>query len=206
MIRIVLALQVLLMTSSSAFAAQTTNDSVRVSITGAEFNRDTTIPSLGVAYRDPSGVIWGEIAVSDPATPVLGEVYRDASGKWSIKPGDPAIEMNQAKAKGYCAHGTRLPRVEEFNRLSKYLGLNSAKGYSPYMADGKTEILPGLSTHMFWSSTEISGKCLVDPDMVNHFWGHAYGNCGVYFIGYNADLIPDIPVYVNAVMCVAGAN
>ncbi|MBK9322105.1 MAG: hypothetical protein IPM97_03960 [Bdellovibrionaceae bacterium] len=33
-----------------------------------------------------------------------------------------------------------------FVRFSNYLGMGTAQGYSPYLVDGKTDFLPGLTT------------------------------------------------------------
>jgi hypothetical protein len=50
--------------------------------------------------------------------------------------------------------GGRLPTVTEFRQLSAYLGYGTKRGYSPYVDDGKTEILKGISDHIFWSSSK----------------------------------------------------
>lgn len=108
----------------------------RVSITGAVFTGDTSVPALGEAYRDPdpSGLIWGSIAM--------------AQGKVN--------KMNQSLAERYCKEGgARLPTKEELEQLAKYLGKGTVQGYSPYLADGKTEFLPGLSSYSIWSSSSI---------------------------------------------------
>jgi len=191
--RLVLALYVVIIASPAAFAKQpicnTAHEcldvisqaqarlqelsrgggSQRVSSTGAVFTRDTTIPALGEAYKDPSGLIWGSIVT--------------AQGRVN--------DMNQYDAEKYCkARGTRLPTREEFEQLAKYLGKGTANGYSPYLADGKTDILPGLSGHyQFWSSSFGSA----DPGYAFFFDGH-YGYTHVinsYF-------------YDRSVRCVAG--
>lgn len=119
------------MIASFVFAS----DDQRVSSTGAVFNRDISIPALGEAYRDPSGLIWGSIVM--------------AQGKVNA--------MTQYSADKYCKDvGARLPTKEEFEQLAKYLGNGTAQGYSPYLADGKTDFLPGLtsySNYTFWSSS-----------------------------------------------------
>ncbi len=99
----------------------------RVSKAGAEFNRDVSQPALGEAYRDPSGLIWGNII----------------------------NRMNQYDADKYCkAVGARLPTKSEFEQLAKYLGYRTSGGYNPYLADGRSDVLPGLSQYVFWSSSE----------------------------------------------------
>ena len=101
----------------------------RVSKTGAVFTRDVSIPALGEAYRDPFGLIWGEV----------GSTFR----------------RDQHSAESDCiSKHLRLPTQQEYSRLSDYLGYGSRSGYSPYLADGKTDFLPGLSTLSFWTSTD----------------------------------------------------
>ena len=58
----------------------------------------------------------------------------------------------------------------KFEQLAKYLGKGSAQGYSPLLADGKTDILPGLSRYWFWTSS-------VTP----HDFGYSYPS----FISFN---------------------
>jgi hypothetical protein len=141
----------------------------RVSSTGAVFTRDTSVPALGEAYRDPSGLIWGSIVMAQ------GKV------NW----------MNQYDADKYCKDGgARLPTKEEFEQLAKYLGIGTARGYSPYLADGKTDFLPGLSGYAFWSSSVL-------PSYSNHAYGYDGSNGGVYYdYRYNS--------FSGAVLCVAG--
>ncbi len=103
----------------------------RVSNTGAVFTRDTSNPDLGEAYSDPSGIIWGSIVTVSPNN-----------------------TLNHYDALKYCrARRARLPTKEEFEQLAKYLGEGTAQRYSPFLADGKTDLLPGLSNHSFWSSS-----------------------------------------------------
>ena len=109
------------------------NGSQRVSVTGAVFTRDTSNLALGEAYRDPSGLIWGNVV-----TTPQGKIER----------------MTQYDAEKYCQSiGARLPTVEEFEQLAKYLGKGTAEGYDPYLTDGKTEILPEIADYAFWSAS-----------------------------------------------------
>ncbi len=106
----------------------------RVSNTGSIFFQDISVPALGEAYRDPSGLIWGSIVM------VQGKVNT----------------MNQFDADKFCKDGgTRLPAKEELEQLADYLGRGTVQEYSPYLADGKTDFLPGLSNHWFWSSSVL---------------------------------------------------
>jgi len=74
--------------------------------------------------------------------------------------------------------------------LAKYLGNGTAQGYSPFLADGKTDLLPGLSNHWSWSSSVV-------PDDSDYAF---------VFYGYDGDVYyGDRDVYYNsAVRCVAG--
>ena len=104
----------------------------RISNTGAVFNLDTSIPALGEAYRDPSGVIWGSAAIRE------GQIQT----------------MNFWDADKFCKEsGTRLPTIWEYDQLARYLGYETSQGYSPYLADGQTDFLSALSHYWFWSSS-----------------------------------------------------
>ncbi len=108
-----------------------------VAYTRDVFIRDTSNPKLGKAYQDPSGVIWGSVL---------------------------SKSMNQYDANNACKKiGARLPTVDEFRRLRVYLGGGSRGHYKPFTADG-SEVIPGLSHQMFWTSSkefnllELDGK------------------------------------------------
>jgi formylglycine-generating enzyme required for sulfatase activity len=101
----------------------------RVSSTGAVFTRDTSVPSLGEAYRDPAGLIWGSI----------------------VRLNGQVKTMSQYEADKYCKSlGARLPTKEEFERLARYL---TAQKYSPYLVGADGDVLPGLTGYPFWSSS-----------------------------------------------------
>ncbi len=121
----------------SVHAKQINVGDQRMSNIGAIFTRDTSNPALGEAYKDPSGLIWGSIVKSED---------------WNAIKGRSAI--NQYDVDTYCkANGARLPTEKEFELLAAYLGKYSEQGYSPFLADGKTDLLPGLSSYWFWSSS-----------------------------------------------------
>ncbi len=132
------------------------NENQRVSVTGAIFTRDTSNPKLGEAYRDPSGLIWGSV----------------------VKTSQGATKhMNEYDAKRYCESiGARLPTKVEFEQLARYLGQGTAEGYDPYLADGKTEILPGLADRWFWSASVVSYN--------RSFAWYFYGGFS-HYVGYN---------------------
>lgn len=130
---------------TSAFAG---DGDQHISNTGAVFVRDDSHPAFGEAYRDPSGLIWGSLVV--------------LSGNVQL--------ISGAVANQYCTDlGGRLPKLEEFEQLDKYLGYGTPQGYSPLTADGSIEVLPGISEHWFWSST------LYDWDAAYVFMGDSGG-------------------------------
>lgn len=109
----------------------------RTSRTGAVFMRDASNSALGEAYKDQLGLIWGSPVMAQ------GEVSR----------------MSQYDADKYCKDiGARLPTKEDFEQLANFLGEGTANGYGPYLADNKTDLLPGLSGNNFWSSSIEANK------------------------------------------------
>jgi hypothetical protein len=115
----------------------------RVIIGGTTFKRDHRYPALGEAYRDPSGLIWGDTVFTD------GE----------MKP------VTQAEAQRICWDmGARLPSEADFRRFNNYLEKNRHGGNIPYLEDGETDVIPHLNleknkrtsrvySHLFWTST-----------------------------------------------------
>ena len=66
------------------------------------FTRDRSIPALGKAWKDPSGMIWGDIVRT-----ALGTVN----------------EMDYSSAVEYCKRiNAKLPSKEDFVRLREYMG------------------------------------------------------------------------------------
>ncbi len=105
-------------------------------VIGAVFTRDERYPQLGAAFRDPSGLIWGE-------------TRRDVDGKVSL-----TIEV---EAEAYCASiNARLPTRSELEGLALNLGFASVFGYSVFTRDGKKEVLPALGKNYFWSDSTAS--------------------------------------------------
>ena len=92
------------------------------------FTRDTSFPALGEAWKDPSGMIWGDIVkVEDIFT------------------------MNHFQADLLCKKvGAELPSREDFVRLREYMGAvprsGSENGY-------KAQVLPHLLKYRFWTSS-----------------------------------------------------
>lgn len=100
----------------------------RISRSGARFIKDSSIPALGEAHQDPTGLIWGSIIVAN----------------------DIPCYMDYKQAIKFChSLGVRLPSRGEYVILSAYLRGND--GYSPYLQDGITDFLQ-FRTLEFWSS------------------------------------------------------
>lgn len=105
----------------------------RTTTTGAVYTRDESMPALGEAWRDESGMIWGDIV-------------KDRDGN--------VLPMNQYEAEEYCEKiGAELPTRDDFVRLRKSMGATSndsameSDGYSP-------QVLPHLGLDWwYWSSS-----------------------------------------------------
>ncbi len=96
------------------------------------FTRDTSVPALGEAWRDESGVIWGDLVVH----------------RTSVVPERSIRVTLHSVAAAYCDRiGAQLPSRTDFERLSEYLGATAAsdrEGYTP-------QILPNLDRY-YWAS------------------------------------------------------
>jgi len=115
------------------------------------WTRDTSKPKLGEAWRDPSGMIWGDIAKKEDGSPHF---------------------MTHKNATAYCAGlkdaqgksiGAVLPIWEDFIRLREYMGAKSGsdEGYAPQVLPNLTYTENGQTrSRYFWSSS-------VDPDYSN---------------------------------------
>jgi hypothetical protein len=148
--------------------------------TGAEFTRDRSHPKLGEAWRDSTGMIWGDL-VKDT----------DGDAKW----------MTHSDAEAYCKSiGAQLPASRDFTRLRESMGAGRGKieGYEP-------QVLPNLRRAekawwqtrnpdwSFWSSS-------LDPEKVPYVFlggegGITTGGRMKHFYFYQYE------VY-NAVRCV----
>ncbi len=127
------------------------------------FTRDTSIAALGEAWRDPSGLIWGDI----------------------VKDDDHSIRyMDQYQASTYCESiGAQLPSREDFARLRGYMGATTAaseyagRGYTPQVLPNLYRIAEGRSvSNFFWSS-------LVRPDL-SHYAYYFFGRTGGIYSVY----------------------
>mgnify|MGYP001579336401 CR=1 FL=1 len=108
------------------------------------FTRDSSIAALNEAWRDPSGMIWGDIVTND-----------DHSIRY----------MDQYQATTYCESiGATLPSREDFARLRGYMGATTAaseysgSGYTPQVLPNLYRTVDGRSvSNYFWSSSVHPG-------------------------------------------------
>ncbi len=145
--------------------------SIRTTYSGEKFVRDTSNPELGEAYKDPSGLIWGDAP----------KVKQDGSyGRVNFV----VMSLKFEDADKYCKSiGARLPTREEYEALAKYLGREnekSIKGYAPALKDSLTEFLPNLSRDQFWTSTTKVATKPSSDIMKYVFWG----NLGLNYSDY----------------------
>lgn len=111
----------------------------KVTTTGAIFIRDYSYPALGEAYRDPKGLVWGDIAKKTEGIVSFMNL------------------MNHTDATNYCASiGARLPSKAEFTRLREYMGgLSRTDGDEEGYSDERysAQVLSSFSDDFFWSSS-----------------------------------------------------
>ena len=126
----------------------------RTTISGHKFTQVTDQSAFGNAWKDESGLIWGNLIVSS---------------------GGNAKSMTHQQAAAYCnslsdgQHQYLLPTKAQFEQLAKYLGAGSDSGYNP-------EIIPNLIGNYFWSGS-------VDPDG-SYYAYDFYGSNGYIFSYY----------------------
>ncbi len=96
----------------------------RISVTGVAFKRLRKYPELGMAFVDPSGLIWAE--PKSEGIYYLGDAVK------------------------YCVSiGARLPQQSEAQALFRFLGVGTKVGYSPWTKDKRNGVLPDLSRDQF---------------------------------------------------------
>jgi hypothetical protein len=93
---------------------------------GHLFQKTHSLSALGDAWKDDSGIVWGDLV-------------QDSKGQ-------PAL-VTQAQANDYCQQiGARLASRMEFIQLALFLGDGCQTGFDPLS-------FPNLEGHLFWSST-----------------------------------------------------
>jgi len=131
----------------------------QVSNAGYEFTRITDRPKLGEAWKDPSGLIWGDLVVS-------------SNGK--------GIYMKHKEAEAYCQSiGARLPSSADYDHLSKFFYWGRKNLQSDFADSNgfKQTILPHLDFidnggRLYWSSTpSTSGHHFYVFDSIKGFVG-----------------------------------
>jgi hypothetical protein len=106
---------------------------VRTSISGHKFVQVTDLPKLGNAWKDESGLIWGDVVMKS-----------DGSLKM----------MSQYDARDYCRelsdsqHQYLLPTLAQFAQLARFLGEDTDGGYDP-------ETIPGLKRWFLWTGSVV---------------------------------------------------
>jgi len=132
-------------------ATAITGAETKTTKTGHVFTRDTSNPKLGEAWRDPSGMIWGDIVKKADGTPHF---------------------MNHKDATAYCKSiGAELPsgwqssqnksnggQNSDFVRLREYMGATSGSydGYTPRVVPNLTHVQGGeTGSRYFWSSSVL---------------------------------------------------
>jgi len=119
------------------------------------------IPSGSIIKKSTDNKGKDHIFVYDQSTPPLGEAWKDESGMiWGdvVRNSDLSFRyLDHEQATDYCRKiGAILPSENDFTRLREYMGANSGiyEGYTP-------QVLPNLFrkdgnkmlSNFFWSST-----------------------------------------------------
>jgi hypothetical protein len=130
----------LLSTIASVSAEECTEKLFRTTTTGHVFVRDSSIPELGDAWRDESGMIWGS----------------------AIRENDQVIPMSHHEAARRCARirvnrrdgsivRASLPSLADFERLAKMMTDN--RGYHPQvLPDWAGSWQTYTSTFWYWTA------------------------------------------------------
>ncbi len=102
---------------------------------GSKFVRDRTNPQLGEAWRDSSGMIWGDMT----------ERNQDSEGFCTENRNREQCHLSYSAAKAYCdSIDAKLPTLADMVRFKGYMG-EDHMGYEP-------QILPNLDVNdsSFW--------------------------------------------------------
>jgi len=136
-----------------------TKTSKKADGTVVTWTRDTSNAKLGEAWRDASGMIWGDIVKKDDGSPRF---------------------MNHKDATDYCKSiGAELPSREDFIRLREYMGAKSGsdEGYTAQVLPNLTYTEKGqVNSRYFWSSS-------VHPD--HSYYAYDFGGRFGYIGYYN---------------------
>lgn len=110
----------------------------RRTTSGHVFTRDHSLAALGDAWRDESGMIWGDIARNDD-----GSIHY----------------MKHYQAVEYCQNiRAELPSRADFERLRSYMGAteDSSNGYTPQALPNLYRMVNGRpQSYYFWSSSVL---------------------------------------------------
>lgn len=159
------------------------NESERLRVARLQFMRDTSRPSLGIAFRDRRGLLWGEIPRIEGSTE-----FNDSTSKrvtWA--------EANQVCRDG----GNRLPTLADLEKLVVDFGADKEKGHKMHVSpeefsalvsrsqggepavnggydayfDGESQLVfPTFTFQRYWTATAVPAN----PALVYIFNAH-YG-------------------------------
>jgi len=126
------------------------------------FTRNTSIAALGDAWRDPSGMIWGDIVRNEDRSIRVMDQFLAFDYCLSWNPDSSERERIRAalEADKDPGRGVHLPRRADFVRLREYMGATTwHKQYSG--ANYTPQVLPNLYraeegryvNTLFWSSS-----------------------------------------------------
>ncbi len=128
------------------------------------FTRDTSVSALGDAWRDESGLIWGDAvrnSINRDQFRSIREMVHSSEFLRASRIPIPADQWNgEMGAVEYCASlnvggvtGVRLPAREDFERLSRYMGATgtSTSGYVP-------QAIPNLYSRVYVGDNDCPGS------------------------------------------------
>ena len=133
---------------AQSFSTSTGPGDTRTTISGHKFTQVTNQSALGNAWKDESGLIWGDLITKDKMS--KEDIMNYCSGVSDTGP----CYMTQQRAGAYCnslsdnQHQYLLPTKAQFEQLAKYLGDGSDTGYNP-----EPKIIPNLIENYFWSGS-----------------------------------------------------
>ncbi len=134
----------------------------RTTTTGHVFISDSSRPTLGDAWRDESGMIWGDMVRFRVGSTYLDQICFESHRP--IRDGIPCV-VDYGDALEYCESiGAALPTVDDYKRLRSYMGasLDSPTGY-------KAQVLPNLDLDIYFFTSTLSAM----HDRVFTFLGRA---------------------------------
>lgn len=154
-----------------------------------KFVRDTSNPALGEAWRDESGLIWGD-AVQDMDGQLMRRIQSSEFENQARRAeGKELLPVDYQGAKEYCERiGASLPTRDEYESLFYYMGTCRSSYPCREGAVYTPQVLPHFNpaennsghSYIFWTST-VSYNFV---DWAWYFSSEGYYNQGSRRIGY----------------------